>query len=485
VTPEHPEDLVRQACAESLWYFLSNYVYTQDPQADDPTRKFPSYGYLRSLSEKAQKKGLDGRILHKLIGVEKSRQLLLSWWACGYALWRCGFEPGREGMIQSQKEDKAIALISRMRFILRHVPQWLFECDVRVKSKEIVFTFKNGDVSRIWCVPQGEDQVASYEPTFVIFDEAALQEHFKAAYYTALPAIKGPGGQLIAISSPRANAFFTKFCYSIPAVERIRIHYRDHPEFAAEAEDMKHGWKDWKREKRALWGYEDEAMWEREMEINHDVTGGVPAFKPPFDQATHVSPVTIQPHPNKPIQRGWDFGFHHPACVWTQVADNGQWLLLRSMTGKRMHLSEFTDEVKRRSKKLVPFPNEYSFQDFCDPEGYKKNRAVAGPSAVDVLNAAGIFPINDSKKVPVKESVLLIRENMRVKPFVNRATGQKELRPGMLVDPSCTNLLKAFNGTYGTKTDDDEKFEGGITQHEVDGLRYIAAGTFELAKAPR
>jgi hypothetical protein len=91
--------------------------------------------------------------------------------------------------------------------------------------------------------------------------------------------------------------------------------------------------------------------------------------------------------------------------------------------------------------------------------------------------------MNDSKKVPVKESVLLIRENMRVKRFENRQTGQRELRPGTLVDPSCANLIKAFNGTYGTKTDDDEKFTGGITQHEVDALRYIAAGTFQLAKA--
>lgn len=461
---------IRTACRADPMFFASRWVKTRDPQAENPIRQFPAYDFLNGFFRHACD--------HQLLAVEKSRQMLLTWAAVVFSVWQCLFFEHRHWIIQSEKEDKAKALIHpRANVILENIPRGLVDVTWRLKTDRIQFS--NG--SLLQAVPQGPQQIASYNPSGVIMDEMALQEYAKEAYQTLLPSLR-TGGQMIGVSTPRGENFFYTFTHDIKAVKTLRIHYTHHPVYAAEAAKMG-GWPNWKAAMMVKWGF-DEDMWQREMEINYGIEPGKPVFRPPFRRDWHVATKTILADPLMPIQRGWDFGFRRPACVWTQKARNGQWLILREFLGKDMQLAQFVREVIRLSRKLAPGVPQRAFEDYCDPSGL--NQRDAGPMSVEVLHENGIYPRNTSAKVPLKGSVEIIQRNLNLV----RLNGV--LRPGTLIDPSCALIIKAFAGAYveahgdlnkagGSKT----KFTGGRTVHLIDGLRYIAAGTFRLGAIRR
>lgn len=469
-------------------YFAENYVYTRDPHAEVAVRKWPKYGYLQHALSVIAGRNPVGLVEDKpvvpraaLVAIRKSRHLLFTWLLCVYLILRCAFEPHREGMIQSEKEEKAKAVVGRIGFILRELDRhspWLLPSTPTVTTQAARFVFPDGSESVIWSVPQGPNQVASYSPTIVAVDEAALQEHFRETYYTALPAVR-EGGQFIAVSTVRYDAFFNKVFCKLPAVKTITAHYKDHPDYVAAAKKAG-GWEKWKKEEQKAWGEEDRGFWDREMEINEDATGGVPAFKPPFLKEHHVCSCELVPDPGRPIQRGWDFGFRHPACVWTQKAINGQWLILREHMGENVMLADFVRQVVRLSKEMAPWANMHTFEDFCDPSGV--NKSDTGLTSVQVLREHSIFPRNIHKKapkVPLKESVQLIQRNLTIVKIGG------VLRPGTLIDPRCVIIIRGMNGAYASSEKHPEKFVGGSTAHLIDALRYVAAGAFRLGAIPK
>jgi hypothetical protein len=158
--------------------------------------------------------------------------------------------------------------------------------------------------------------------------------------------------------------------------------------------------------------------------------------------------------------------------------------VLREFQGHQMQLVDFVREVKRRSKKLAPWARRNTFVDYADPEAYKK--CATGPSAIDVLREQGIFPLNSSSKIDVGSTVRLVRRNLRLAHYPGRNGVPKQLRPGTLIDPSCELLIRGLNGSYRTaerlSPTGKTRFVGGVTQHLIDALRYVAHGTFRIAR---
>ncbi len=455
---------IRKLCAKDCFLWATQFVKTRDPQADDPVRLFPEYDFLRGFFKTVAE--------NPIVAAPKSRQMLASWACVVKALHNCSWFDYRLWFLQSEKEDKAKDLIGRAAFILEWIERlypWLMPCTWKIKTDRIQFS--NG--SLLQAVPQGGNQIAGYTPSGVVMDEAGLQEEAESSWFTMLPALRH-GGQTIWASTPRGHNFFFKLCHEIKSVVIYRIHYRMHPVYQAEALRMG-GWEQWIQYMKEHWGYDDKT-WRREMEIDFDIAGGAPVFKPPFDSKVHVQKLV--PHPALPVDRGWDFGFHQPAVVWHQMAVNGQSLFLREFRGKDMLLSEFVKGVQAISREMKPHYIEgargalQSFVDYCDPSGYNKNDM--GLSQVQMLNAHRIYPQSPKKKVPVKESLELMRENLKVV----RIGGA--LRPGTLVDPSCKILIRAFNGAVSKAEKDIEKYIFGGTKDVVDAARYIVSAKYNL-----
>lgn len=152
---------------------------------------------------------LDTFLAEKLVLIEKSRQLMISWVCCLYALWLAKYQKNRMIFIQSKKEESAANLVfntdtnvARISFMETNLP-------VELRSK-VIWSYGKGIFpetgSMIWGIPEGGDQIRSYVPSLVISDEAAFQPEFESAWKAAKPCIDG-GGQFIAVSTARNGSY--------------------------------------------------------------------------------------------------------------------------------------------------------------------------------------------------------------------------------------------------------------------------------------
>ena len=174
---------------------------------DETVRYFPNRaekGYLWRI--------LDLCLSQKLLCIEKSRQLMMTWALCVYALWIAKFRSNRLVFISSKKEEDSANLVynkdpntARISFIESHLPDELRSVDFASSASYGQLHFPNG--SRIWGVPEGGDIIRSYTASLVITDEAAFQPEFEKAFAAALPTAHG-GGQLIAVSTVWPGSFF-------------------------------------------------------------------------------------------------------------------------------------------------------------------------------------------------------------------------------------------------------------------------------------
>ena len=190
------------------------YVRTKDEHDEEtPVKLFPDKPHCRYilnlLFERAQ----------SIYFIAKSRQIMLTWLCCSYALWLAKRHPHRLIFLQSKKEEDAANLVfnggksgknwhtARISFIEKHLPLWLQDPDIEASYGKLIFP--NG--SKIWGVPEGGDMIRSYTPSLVISDEAAFQPEFGSAFTAMLPVAK-QGGMLIAISSANPGVFGDTVC---------------------------------------------------------------------------------------------------------------------------------------------------------------------------------------------------------------------------------------------------------------------------------
>ncbi len=185
------------------------HVSTKDEHDEtNPVKLFPSKPYIPFLFDLFFKK------LQSIFFIAKSRQIMLTWLCCVYALWLAKAVPHRLIFLQSKKEEDAANLVfnggrtgknwdtARISFIEKHLPEWLRSENIESAYGKLLFP--NG--SKIWGIPEGADMIRSYTPSLVISDEAAFQPEFGSAYTAMLPVTK-QGGCLIAISSANPGPF--------------------------------------------------------------------------------------------------------------------------------------------------------------------------------------------------------------------------------------------------------------------------------------
>lgn len=227
----------------------------------------------------------------------------------------------------------------------------------------------------------------------------------------------------------------------------VKLHYSDHP-LKNEA---------WVASVKK--SYPSEDMWNQEQELDFTKQIGRRAY-PSFLKA-HVKELEYNPY--KHVLRGWDFGYHHPACVWAQVNDKDQLLILRELMGTNQTLMEFAKNVRAVSKE------HYStkFDDYCDPSGRSKSDRNERTS-VDILRTFGIHA--RMKDTGVINGLNLIRQLL-----LKRENDEY----GFYIDPQCTNLIDGFFGGYALRENSEDPDKDGWYEHLFDALRYIAVNLFD------
>lgn len=215
---------------------IKNFLHTKDEHnIYHPTQPFPDLPYLRCIVDmflvggriiKPQEArfclewGLplkDIEVLYdtSIVAVEKSRQVMITWVALAYILWRAKFMEHQLIMVQSKREADAQKLVcvkesepdaARLTFMETHLPPHLRSVDFsrRGATSKCNVYFDSG--SHVWGIPEGGSIIRSHTPSLLFSDEAAFQPAFGEAYRAALPAIRG-GGQAIFVSSAEIGEF--------------------------------------------------------------------------------------------------------------------------------------------------------------------------------------------------------------------------------------------------------------------------------------
>jgi len=214
---------------------------------------------------------------------------------------------------------------------------------------------------------------------------------------------------------------------------------------------------------------------------NYGTTADGKPVYPEFNDKVHVAEKPLDPMRGLPIILGWDFGLT-PACVVMQQTPRGQVVVLKEIVSEDMGIRQFANDIVRPI--LV---NEFSgFQKIstADPSGQIRAQTDERTCLQELLET-GIptepAPTNDW--IPRREAVAFFLTRM--------ADGM----PGFLLDPSCTNLRKGFNGRYkyerlktsGSARYRDRPVKDG-SSHIQDALQYaclrIRNGLFSIKAKP-
>jgi len=185
--------------------FGRHFVWTVDQHDfEDPIKPFPAERpHIVELTRLWQGN-------RKLV-IAKSRQMIVTWWACMIALWCVLVRPGQFIVLQSKREEDAIGnetsgngLLGRCKFIFNHIPgrQWLVP-KVEMLSNQLIVPAMN---STLFAIPQGGQIIRTNTVSGIISDEAAFQDEFSDAYTASLPCLRG-GGWMVAISTPHPGFF--------------------------------------------------------------------------------------------------------------------------------------------------------------------------------------------------------------------------------------------------------------------------------------
>ena len=202
------------------------------------------------------------------------------------------------------------------------------------------------------------------------------------------------------------------------------------------------------------------------------IFAGKPVYLQEFNYDFHVAKTHIDPLHGSLIQRGWDFGLS-PACIFSQVSQTGEWLILRELWSDDMSIDEFGDAVNDYSRQHF---RGFTYEDVGDPAGSSRS-PTDEKSCMDILAAKNIYvreaPTNQF--IPRREAV------------ARRLLRAYKGRPYMLIDPRCRRLIDGFSGGYryeerGNTGTFSERPNKNQYSHVHDALQYLALDLFGYAE---
>lgn len=197
------------------------------------------------------------------------------------------------------------------------------------------------------------------------------------------------------------------------------------------------------------------------------ITDGRAIF-PEYSDERHCRKV--DPIPGMPIFRGWDFGLT-PACVFSQLQPNGQWLVFDEITSESSGITAFAEVVQRYCS--VVFPGAKTrFIDYGDPAGMQRAQTDER-TCFQILHGKGVMI------EPGMQTLATRLEAIR-KPLVTMV----DKKPQFILHPRCAKLRRGFLGQYKFRrlriagnnySDMPEKNE---VSHPMDALQYVATRIF-------
>lgn len=196
--------------------------------------------------------------------------------------------------------------------------------------------------------------------------------------------------------------------------------------------------------------------------------GGLPVYDKTFRHERHVAkkPLRLIVSDSYPLCIGLDFG-RTPAAVIGQLTPSGGINILSEVVGENMGIQTFV-KTMLKPHLFEKYPGAPTYI-APDPAGWQKTQ-VGEVSPVDVLRTEGFKVVKPQTNKPA----------LRIEAVDNLLTQSADARPRVQIDPSCSTIIRGFQGGYKWKTNK----EGDLVQdsepvknkysHPHDALQYLA-----------
>lgn len=203
------------------------------------------------------------------------------------------------------------------------------------------------------------------------------------------------------------------------------------------------------------------------------VQDGKPVY-PEYSDTLHCREFDVPP--SLPVYRGWDWGLT-PACVYTAIRPNGQWLIFDEVIATRMGAKAMAQEVNRNT--ATNWNRHKIALDVGDPAG-------KDPAQTDEKTCFQVVADHGIDIVAGDQNPAIRTESVR-----QRLTEIIDGEPAVLVHPRCRHIRKGFMGGYRYRrmqtsqeryTDKPEKNE---YSHPHDALQYVATRLFQVQGGSR
>jgi hypothetical protein len=446
--------MLREIYAKDFHRFMKDLVYTMDEhdKTGNALKKIPyEWSYIQQLCNEL--------LNEPWLLLWKSRQILATWVCVSYCLWIALFHPGKKVAVQSKKSDDADALIQRMKVIYDKLPSWKPEvffsyCRIKIPSLQ----------SDVFGIASGPDQVRSYTYSVVFSDEFGFQEKLQETFGAVKPIVDG-GGQFVACTTPPREKNFSYTCKQNAKdkgglFKVIEVHYSSRPDRD----------ETWKAKAKLGWSEDD---WNRENELQM-VQTGVTRVIADFSEKLHVNPKLVYLR-DSILYRGWDFGYHRPACAFLQIDPMDRAALLAILIGRDILIDKFADHVLQFTQTRFPGGG---VQDFCDPAGTQVNDK-SEKTSIQILNSKGIYP--SYRKSAIEDGLNIMRRKF------STIIGE---RPAFQIHPRCQYVIDAliFGYIYGRDgisiqgegLNEYGEEERDYFKHGLDGVRYIFVNLYTV-----
>ena len=193
-----PDNASVEELAEAFQFFCANYVYI----------KHPNQGRIQFVLREAQIETVKAWLGNRNTIVLKARQIGFSTLAATYAFWLTFFWADRFIVMLSKTEREAAKLLSKAKYILKFLPDWMKMSGPDVLQNNVLkMSFGNDSV--IESLPSANEPARGESVYLAIIDEMAFLPNPEEAWASIEP-IADVGGRVICLSTAKGedNIFF-------------------------------------------------------------------------------------------------------------------------------------------------------------------------------------------------------------------------------------------------------------------------------------
>jgi len=458
-----------EACIE----FINTYCKTLNPDLDPPEVPFTLYDYQQDFI-----KVLFDALGRKMVHVDKSRQMGLSWVSQAFKLYCLLFVPGFSSLTLSHKlkqvddggENSTIkSLFGRIKFMKERLPEWM------QKKAGVLFTH-----ARITAEPinpgafiSGEaassDAARSGAYLFGDWDEMAFTPFARTIRAGWSRSVRG--GVYLSTPHGKHNEFARLKRLQAEKLDHVSIHWRKHPVYGAGAYQDDNGrWRSPWYDRETASMTDDEIA--SELDISYE--GSIAGIIYREWRGDFVVSPDIPYESNLPLCFGWDFGKADNTAIIISQFNRDEEHILRAYADNEMLPFQHMEVVKRLLSEIGYRGDYADIQHYADPSGI--NRPIAQGNSVVREYEALFCALAAGRTVQFSLPRYGTEDGIR--------TCRRRLKAGRVyVSEQAACFVEAIE-SYRRKNDsqgnvkDDAEPEHDWSSHPMDAWRYMVTGIF-------